>query len=135
MVKTLRSTRATRVAEARGLPAARLMLGHEENSPITAREVTIGGLPGLIRRPGGRGTADLHAVDGVVVAEAVVSKQQESSAQNALLSRYFAGGPKHLLEMHPNVEGPDLMHFQDRRAPVESTTSIGTLCFTDCALA
>ncbi|WP_040807892.1 tyrosine-type recombinase/integrase [Nocardia concava] len=35
--RTLRSTRATRVAEKYKLPAARLILGHEENSPITAR--------------------------------------------------------------------------------------------------
>ncbi|MFF0607759.1 hypothetical protein ACFYUD_03705 [Nocardia tengchongensis] len=33
--KTLRSTRATRVAEKYGRPAARLILGHEENSPVT----------------------------------------------------------------------------------------------------
>lgn len=35
--RTLRSTRATRVAEKYKLPAARLILGHEENSPVTAR--------------------------------------------------------------------------------------------------
>ncbi|MEV0688397.1 hypothetical protein AB0I35_31515 [Nocardia sp. NPDC050378] len=35
--RTLRSTRATRVAEKYGLPAARLILGHEVDSPITAR--------------------------------------------------------------------------------------------------
>ncbi|MFI9508448.1 hypothetical protein [Nocardia sp. NPDC052566] len=35
--KTLRSTRATRVAEKYGLPTARLILGHEENSPVTGR--------------------------------------------------------------------------------------------------
>lgn len=40
-VKTHRSTRATRVAEAYGLPAARLMLGHEENSPITAKHYVL----------------------------------------------------------------------------------------------
>lgn len=33
--RTLRSTRATRVAEKYGIPAARLMLRHEENSPVT----------------------------------------------------------------------------------------------------
>ncbi|MBF6347390.1 tyrosine-type recombinase/integrase [Nocardia cyriacigeorgica] len=36
-VKTLRSTRATRVAEKYGLPAARLILGHEAGSAVTAR--------------------------------------------------------------------------------------------------
>ncbi|WP_225732294.1 MULTISPECIES: tyrosine-type recombinase/integrase [unclassified Nocardia] len=36
-LKTLRSTRATRVAEVHGLPAARLILGHEENSPVTTQ--------------------------------------------------------------------------------------------------
>ncbi|MRH92889.1 hypothetical protein GFY24_36660 [Nocardia sp. SYP-A9097] len=36
-LKTLRSTRATRVAEAHGIPAARLILGHEENSAITTQ--------------------------------------------------------------------------------------------------
>ena len=36
-VKTLRSTRATRVAEKYGLPAARLILGHEADSAVTAR--------------------------------------------------------------------------------------------------
>ncbi|MBF6288145.1 tyrosine-type recombinase/integrase [Nocardia cyriacigeorgica] len=35
--RTLRSTRATRVAERHGIPAARLILGHEENSPVTTR--------------------------------------------------------------------------------------------------
>jgi integrase len=35
--RTLRSTRATRVAERYGVPAARLMLGHEEGSPVTTR--------------------------------------------------------------------------------------------------
>jgi integrase len=35
--RTLRSTRATRVAEKYGLPAARLILGHEVDSPVTAR--------------------------------------------------------------------------------------------------
>lgn len=40
--RTLRSTRATRVAEVHGVPAARLILGHEENSPVTTRHyVTI----------------------------------------------------------------------------------------------
>ncbi|MEU1993536.1 tyrosine-type recombinase/integrase [Nocardia gamkensis] len=36
-VKTLRSTRATRVAEKYGLPAARLILGHEVDSAVTTR--------------------------------------------------------------------------------------------------
>jgi integrase len=36
-VKTLRSTRATRVAEKYRLPAARLILGHEADSAVTAR--------------------------------------------------------------------------------------------------
>ncbi|MFF3569125.1 tyrosine-type recombinase/integrase [Nocardia jiangxiensis] len=36
-LKTLRSTRATRVAESHGVPAARLILGHEENSAITTQ--------------------------------------------------------------------------------------------------
>ncbi|MFI6998321.1 tyrosine-type recombinase/integrase [Nocardia sp. NPDC050175] len=36
-LKTLRSTRATRVAEVHGIPAARLILGHEENSAITTQ--------------------------------------------------------------------------------------------------
>lgn len=36
-LKTLRSTRATRVAETHGIPAARLILGHEENSAITTQ--------------------------------------------------------------------------------------------------
>ncbi|MEV0075267.1 tyrosine-type recombinase/integrase [Nocardia neocaledoniensis] len=35
--RILRSTRATRVAEKYGLPAARLILGHEVDSPVTAR--------------------------------------------------------------------------------------------------
>ncbi|MGW0324656.1 tyrosine-type recombinase/integrase [Nocardia sp. NPDC003183] len=35
--RTLRSTRATRVAEKYDLPAARLILGHEVDSPVTAR--------------------------------------------------------------------------------------------------
>ncbi|MET8650608.1 site-specific integrase [Nocardia aurea] len=35
--RTLRSTRATRVAEQYGVPAAREMLGHEEGSPITKK--------------------------------------------------------------------------------------------------
>jgi len=34
-LKTLRSTRATRVAEVHGIAAARLILGHDENSAIT----------------------------------------------------------------------------------------------------
>ncbi|MGW0250666.1 hypothetical protein ACWDYH_28935 [Nocardia goodfellowii] len=34
-LKTLRSTRATRIAEAHGIPAARLILGHDEDSAIT----------------------------------------------------------------------------------------------------
>lgn len=36
-LKTLRSTRATRVAEAHGIAAARLILGHDENSAITTQ--------------------------------------------------------------------------------------------------
>ncbi|WP_327145319.1 site-specific integrase [Nocardia sp. NBC_01327] len=36
-LKTLRSTRATRVAEVHGIPAARLILGHDENSAITTQ--------------------------------------------------------------------------------------------------
>ncbi len=41
--RTLRSTRATRVAEVHGLPAARLILGHEANSMVTTQHyVTLG---------------------------------------------------------------------------------------------
>ncbi len=36
-LETLRSTRATRVAEVHGVPAARLILGHEENSATTTQ--------------------------------------------------------------------------------------------------
>lgn len=39
--KTLRSTRATRVAEKYGKPAARLILGHEEDSPVTTQHYVL----------------------------------------------------------------------------------------------
>ncbi len=40
--RTLRSTRATRVAEAHGIDAARLILGHEKNSPVTTQHYVPG---------------------------------------------------------------------------------------------
>jgi integrase len=39
--KTLRSTRATRVAEKHGKPAARLILGHEADSPVTTQHYVL----------------------------------------------------------------------------------------------